>query len=345
MRILVVGCGSVGKRHLGNLLSLGHELLACDTRPDRQKEIKERFPSATVCSDIQEAFAKDPEAVFVCTPPSAHMQVARLSLEHSCHVFVEKPLSDTLHQVDEVIELSQRKNLSFMVGYTYRFSPALRKVKQLVEEKAIGKTFSARICFSEYLPDWHPWEDYRTFYMAKKSLGGGALLDESHTVDFARWFFGEVEEVFSFNGKVSSLEIETDDLAELLLRFQNGVIATIHLDLFGRAYRKTIEVMGEEGNIEWDFYRNEVRLYLASQKKWEIYPYKDERNAMFLEEAKYFVECALQGRRPFLDGEEGKKTLQVLLAARESSQRKQSVAVKPGFGARETVGSRGGIIS
>lgn len=328
MKLLVVGCGSVGKRHIGNFKSIGvNNITAADSRQDRLKEVQEKYGIENLYSDFNKAMERDYDAVAICTPPNSHTPIAVRAAEKNCHILIEKPISNSMEGMDKLLNIAKKKHLVIMVGYTYRFWPPLIKVKELLTEKVIGDIYSVRIEFSEYLPDWHPWEDYRTFYMAKKEQGGGAILDESHTVDFARWLFGEIKEVACFNDKLSNLEITSDDIAEMLVRFESGAMGNIHLDIFGRAYRKNLEIIGGKGNMYWDFYQNKVEIYHAKEKKWEIYPFNCDRNVMFVEEVKHFLDCAEKNRTPKISGEDGAKTLKCVLAAIESSKTKKMVRI------------------
>ena len=321
MRLLVVGCGSAGKRHLGNHQSLGvTDIGAVDTREDRREEVAQRFGVSQLYASMDEALANPWDAVVVTTPPSSHVPVARAALDHGAHTFIEKPISSTPDGVEDLITLAGQKKLVVMAGYTYRFWPPLQKFRELIQGGAIGKTYSVQITFSEYLPDWHPWEDYRSFYMASKEQGGGAILDESHTLDFARWIFGEVDEVACINNKVSHLEISSDDVALLLLRFRSGVVGTVHMDIFGRSYQKSMQAMGEKGNVRWDFYQNKIELYHGDQRRWEIFEFREERNYMFLEEAKHFQACISSGAVPPADGGDALNTLRCVTAGIESSR-------------------------
>ena len=145
------------------------------------------------------------------------------------------------------------------------------------------------------------------------------------STDFARWIFGEIAEVACLNDKVSSLEISSDDAAILVVRFQSGVVGTIHMDIFGRAYQKSMEAIGEKGNLRWDFYKNQVALYHGDERRWEIFQFSQERNFMFLEEAKHFLDCISNEAAPPVDGKDGLKTLKCVMASVESSRTRQFV--------------------
>jgi predicted dehydrogenase len=321
MRLLVVGCGSIGKRHLGNFQQLGvSHLGAVDPRPDRRQEVMERFGLRSLYGSIDEALRDGYEAALVGVPTRYHVEVAEKAVAAGMHVLIEKPIADRIDGVRELLEKVAKKGLCLMVGYTYRFWPPLLKIKELIDHGIFGRLYSVQITFSEYLPDWHPWEDYRSWFMAKKELGGGAILDESHTLDFARWLFGEVDSIFCVNGQFSHLEITSDDLAEMIVSFRSGAVGNIHMDIYGRHYRKEMAIIGEKASGYWDFYANQVKVYHAEGKTWQTWQFSCDRNDMFLAEDRHFLDCIANESKPMVDGADGLKTLQVILAAVESSK-------------------------
>jgi predicted dehydrogenase len=330
MKILVVGAGSVGKRHLKNLQQLGvSDLTAVDTREDRLEEIKTAVTGVKGVASLEAALKEKFDGAVVAAPPHVHVSIGRLLIEKKIPILMEKPLADREEGVRELLEKADQNKIPIVTGYTYRFWPPLVKISQLLDQKPIGRILSVRIEVSEYLPDWHPWEDYRDFFMAKKEQGGGALLDESHMIDIALWLFGEIEEIFCVNEKLSSLEITTDDLAEMIVKFKSGAVGSLHMDIFGRAHQKGMTVIGDEGNLIWDPDKNEVRLFRAAAKAWETFPFVCERNEMFLEEAKHFIAVIKGQEKPRLNGWDGYKTLQYILAARDSARQKKSLVMTP----------------
>ncbi len=327
MRFLVVGCGSIGKRHLGNLKALSAgELVAYDSNPERCGEAREKY-GIKVTADFDEAMGYGPDVVLVCTPTSLHMDYALPAVRHDCHVFIEKPISHTMEWVDELIETASSKNLVTLVGCNFRFHWGLKLVKKLLDEGRIGRLLCARAQFGQYLQDWHPWEDYRKGYSANKALGGGIILDAIHEIDYIYWLMGKVNTVSCFAGKLSSLEVDTEDTAEILLRFQNGAIAEIHMDYIQRAYNRSCELIGEEGTITWSFQDNQVRLYSAEDKDWQLYaqdiPY--ETNQMYIAEMEHFLRCLRGEDQPALNAIEAKSELEIVLAAKRSSDIRKAV--------------------
>lgn len=322
MRMLVIGCGSIGKRHIRNLKGLNAgDIIAHDIQPERRHEV-ELECEVRAYDDLEEALAQKPEVALVCTPTSLHIPAALSAAHNGCHLFIEKPLSHSLDGVDKLIEIVAQKGLVTLVGCNMRFHPSIVLVKELLEKESIGRVLCARVQAGQYLPDWHPWEDYRQGYSANRSLGGGIILDGVHEIDYITWFLGEVSQVACLTDKLSSLEIDTEDTAEILLRLKSGTIVEVHMDYIQRAYGRSCQIIGEEGTILWDFNDKQVKLYSAETKEWQAFPEKLDYdiNQMYVEEMKHFVSCLEGKARPMQDIVAGKKTLEIALAAKESNE-------------------------
>jgi len=319
-KVLVVGSGSIGRRHLGNLASLGiRQLAVCDSREDRLAPAVEELKISGF-SSYQKALAESrPDIVFICTPPISHLAQAGQALQAGAHVFVEKPLSDTLEGVDELIAAAESADKVVRVGYNLRFHPGLLEIKRLLSEGAIGRIFWAYIEFGQFLPDWRPWQDYRESYTARKALGGGIILDASHELDYAMWLFGEPGAVSCMAGKTSDLEMDVEDSATILVRFAGGTDAVIHVDCLQRSYSRGCKLVGELGTVCWDYNDNQVRLFSASRKKWENISYEFEPNQMYLREVETFLAQAAQGKTGVEDLVHAGSVLTVALAARKSA--------------------------
>jgi predicted dehydrogenase len=320
MKILVIGCGSIGERHIRNLKGLfAGEIIACDTDQKQLSAIGKKYKTQT-CTDLERALGKNVDAALICTPPSTHISIAREVVDRGAHVFIEKPLSHSLKGVDELIERARKKNFTILVGYNLRFHPGLALVKKLCGRGEVGRILSARAEVGQYLPDWRPWQDYRRSYTARKKLGGGIILDGSHELDYMRWLLGEVKEVSCFADKLSSLEVDTEDTAEVLLKFKSGAIAGVHLDFIRRDYSRNCELIGEEGSIVWSYPEALVKVYSARNKKWRAIRAGGNPNETYVREIEHFLRCVWGKENPLIDGKEGKKTLEIALAAKKSAE-------------------------
>lgn len=329
---LVIGGGSIGKRHMRNLLSLGQKVIALDTREDRCTEAREKLGIAAY-SDPAEAWARKPAAVFVTTPTSHHLAPALEAAERGCPLFIEKPLAHETNGLDALLAEVEARGLVTLVGCNLRFHPGLRKAKELLESGAIGRVLAVRAEVGQYLPDWHPWEDYRQGYSANARLGGGVILDDIHELDYVRWLGGEVEEVTGYALRTGCLEIDTEDMASLLLRFRGGAVGEVHMDYIQRVYSRTCHVIGLEGTLRWDVAEG-VRLWRKAEGRWEGFPLPAgwSPNDMYLDELRHFLGCLDGKERPCQDVFEAKRILEVALAAKRSSA--EGRAVRLGTGGR-----------
>lgn len=329
MLILIVGCGSVGKRHIRNLRALeAGDIIAHDAKPERCYEVEQEYGVQTY-NNLDEALTQKPEVALVCTPTSLHISPALSAAQKGCHLFIEKPLSHSLDGVDELLWTVAQKNLVTLVGCNMRFHPGIALMKELLVKKSIGKVICVRVQAGQYLPDWHPWEDYREGYSARKPLGGGVILDSIHEIDYVSWFLGDVSQVFCFSDKLSSLEIDTEDTAEILLQFRSGAIAEVHLDYVQRYYGRSCQIIGEEGTILWDFNETRVQLYSASNGKWQVFPDNPgyDANEMYLKEMKHFLQCLAGKTKSMQDINRAKTVLEIALAAKKSAKTRKAISL------------------
>jgi len=318
MKILVAGCGSIGARHIGNLKSLGiSDIIGCESDRKMLDLIQKKY-GIPVFTDLNAALKQCPDAVFICTPPHLHIKVALETVKTGAHLFIEKPISHNLKNIDKLIRIAKARRLVIMVGYNWRFYRGLETVKTLLSKGKIGRIISIRIEAGQYLPDWRPQQDYRKSYTAKKSMGGGIILDGSHEIDYARWLFGDVKEVFCLAGKLSNLKVDTEDTAEITLKFRNNIIANVHLDFVQRVYSRSCKIIGEKGTILWDYPTKTIKIYTPKENNPK--PIKTKPNDMYLNEVRHFINCIKSDKKPLVDGIEGKKTLEVALSAKKSAR-------------------------
>ena len=330
MRALVAGGGSIGRRHLGNLKQLGVERLAVvESDPARREEVASAF-SAESFTGLRKGLEWDPDFVVVATPTHLHAEQALQAVRAGKPVFVEKPLSHSAAGIVELAELVAAEKLISLMGCNMRFHPGPAKVKQLLAEGKLGRILFGRIHVGSYLPDWRPDVDYRRNYAGKAETGGGCILDCIHEIDLARWYLGEMESVFCCAGHLSSLEIETEDVASLVCRHQGGGISEIHLDYVQHTYERGCQIVGERGSIFWDYNGKAVRWYDAAKKEWTTYPQPEawETNQMYVDEMKHFLDCVKKKRETALPIADAAALMRVVFAAKESAKQGKMLAVK-----------------
>jgi len=321
MRVLIVGFGSIGQRHYENLRHIDPEIEITIWRQHTKTMPETGNSECRIVHTLDEALQPKPDCALICNPASQHIQTALSLAKEGIHLFIEKPISDTLEDVDALVALCKQKRLTLMVGYNFRFYKPLQMMRSAILKGKVGRILNIRAEIGQYLPDWRPERDYRESVSAKKTLGGGALLELSHELDYVRWIVGEVEQVYCLSGHVSDLEMDVDDMAEIVLKFQDGIFGSVHLDMVQRTPFRLCRVIGTDGTIEWNANSHQVRLFSVFENGWQdLHPAMDmDRNEMYDAELKHFFGC-IQGRfEPFCSGEDGLRVLQIVLAAKKSS--------------------------
>ena len=331
--VLVVGAGSVGKRHLRNLSMLGCRVSAIDPRADRLEEAAGEVQLEGRFTNFEEALrpAEGYTGAVVASPPKHHIPQCIALAGEGMPILLEKPVARSLREaveLDEALKKGRRANL--LLGYSYRWWPPLNEFRSRIRSGEIGRPLHARFVMSAHLADWHPWERYQDFFMASRDLGGGALLDESHFIDLMISFFGIPKAVFAVVEHISGLDIDTDDNVDLTAFYENGPRVTLHLDLFGRPHEKYISVTGETGTLVWSFEPNRIRLGRAMEQVWTDAEFHHERNDMFVETAREFLEM-VEGRGTVRCSlRDGIDVLRVVEACRESAAHGRVVPVGAG---------------
>ncbi len=318
MKILIWGLGSIGMRHVSLIRELYPDIRLLAFRSGNgtngtgdSSDIKELF-------DIQEAMDCKPDAVFITNPTGMHIDSAIIAAENSCHIFIEKPLSHNMKGIDKLIRTVKEKNLITLMGCNMRFNPVLIKVKEMIDRRQLGTPLSFRISCGSYLPDWRPGQDYRRSYSAREDLGGGVVLDLIHELDYAYWIFGEFTDYRSFAGRISDLEIHTEDYAEIIVKTDQNVVGSIHLDYFRKAPQRIIEITCQNGVIKGDMISN--TLYINSEGEEDRIEFSFDRNLMYREQLKHFIDCVQNNKVTFNPIETGYKILKYALGIKNGSE-------------------------
>jgi predicted dehydrogenase len=335
MKCLFAGLGSIGQRHVRNLRHLlGRDVEILAYRALRQSPVLnadmtvrtgavlETAHDIRSFSDLDEALAEQPDVVFVTNPNRLHVPVALAAAKRGCHLFIEKPLSDSLEGLDELIEEVERKKLTAFVAYQFRFHPGLRHLKSLLEEQRLGGLTAAHIVNGEYLPDWHPYEDYRASHAARRDLGGGSLRIQSHEFDYALWLFGMPRQVYAVGGHLSRLEVDVEDSVSILLACdgkQGRFPVHLHLDYLQRPPQRLCEIIGDAGKVRYDFYANQVEIHDLQGRTRQVIEFTGfDRNQMFMDELRHFLACLRGEEQPLIDLREAIRSLRISLWAEES---------------------------
>ncbi len=328
MKFLIAGLGSIGRRHLNMLRELGQEDIVLYRTHQSTLDDKD-LAGIPVYTDLRDALALKPDAVIVANPTSLHMAVAIPAAEAGCHILLEKPISDDLSRVDELRKAAEKSGSRILVGFQFRYHPTLNKARELIQEGALGQTLSAHSHWGEYLPNWHPWEDYRQSYAARADLGGGVIGTLTHPLDYMRYILGEIEETVSVQGHVSPLKLSgVEDVGEIGIKFKSGVIGAVHVNYFQRPPDHRLEIVGTKGTLRWNNadgvlhhydMPDEFGMWSASPSApiHTAYPLPDdfERNHLFVAQMAHFldvVEGKAEPRCSLKDGIAVQKLVEVV---------------------------------
>lgn len=331
VKILVMGCGSIGRRHIRLLCEMGVEVEACDVDDAAaERASKELGVLVHIDPDIG-ILAQFFDGAIIATPPHVHAGPAVLALREGLPIFIEKPLAATLEQATRIIDAAN--DTPVLVGYCLRRHAGLQRVKTLIEEGAIGRPLCARMWCGSYLPDWRPGTDYRHGYAAKRHQGGGVLLDISHEIDYACWLLGEPESVQCTLQTSGALEIETEDVADVLMTFRGGAQANIHLDYLDRSRDRGCVVAGDKGSLRWDGWDTRsvgALLQTAVGAEWKrghASPKPWEPDDMYRAELQHFLAVVRGEATPVCTAQDGLLALRIADAAQRSHATGQRVTL------------------
>jgi len=283
--------------------------------------VEERYQVESFTS-LASALACQPNVAFICNPSSLHVPAALACAEAGCDLFIEKPVSAALEGIERLLDLVESKQLVAAVGCQLRFHPALEMLKRHIEEASIGHVLAVRAEVGEYLPDWHPYEDYRRSYAAQRSLGGGVILTLIHEIDYLAWLFGVPRRLFAVGGHLSALEMDVEDVASILAECSAaGRAFPVHLqmDYLRRPPRRTCSVLGEAGSLDLDLRQHSLTLTTVKDERLTLFDdAKFDRNKLFLAELSDFLAACSERKQPRVTLNDGIAAVRVAVAAHRS---------------------------
>lgn len=317
LKVLIAGFGSIGRRHYQNLLALGQrDFVFYRSRKGTLDDAAiGQWPAFT---DLSEALSCGPELAIIANPTSLHLPTALQAAEANCHLLIEKPLSQSLESCDRLADLVRERHLTALVGCQFRFHPLLIRLRQEIATGRLGEIFGARAEWGEFLPAWHPWEDYRQSYSSRDELGGGVILTLIHPIDYLCWLFGKVQRVQAMTRSLEYLATPAgEDAADILLKFRSGVVAQVHLDYHQRPPVHRLSLWGQLGRAVCDFQAGSLEWTdLDGKIAAETPPAGFERNTMFMDEMRHLLDCIQNQAEPLIPLRDGIAALEVALEAK-----------------------------
>jgi predicted dehydrogenase len=332
MRGLLVGYGSIGRRHLTNLRELGVQDWAL-VHTGRGTLAVDLPPGSRVYSDLHEALRQEtPTFAVIANPTSAHAASATACLDAGCHVLLEKPVSHSIEGLDRLADAEQTSSGEVLVGFQFRFHPALQEVRELLRRLAVGRPLHTEVVWGEFLPSWHPWEDWRNGYAAVRELGGGVHHTICHPFDYLRWWFGDAQVVRAALTIHGPLELDVAEAADVLLRFASDVTAHVRLDYWSRPQTHRVEITCSDGTIAWNFMTGQLRVWSTASDEWmtKALPSVESRNELFVDEVRHFLDIVNGHARPICGLDDGIAVAQLCTAIERDWARDPVVPTREG---------------
>ena len=281
----IIGYGSIGQRHVRNLIALGYKdiVLLRKIGSGNNYDLKE-------FTEIKEFLGSEPDVVIIANPTNLHAEFLTQILSLDINVLVEKPLVATIEEWQSLQDQLLNYDGIGMTAYNMRFHPSVSETQKIITENKLGKIYSARFFVGQYLPNWRHGTDYSKSYSASSEMGGGVLFDLIHEIDLAYFLIGEPLGRVAYQvDRLSDLRIDSEDLAELLYRTEDKTFVSIHLDYLTRNYQRYIEIVGEHGSLRTDLYSNKVTVISENGEKDERFFNEFSRNNMYLDMLSGFI--------------------------------------------------------
>lgn len=343
IKALFIGLGSIGQRHLRNIKSLEGDNVECiayrsqrltpmltdDMQVAHDGSLVEAY-GLKEYENFDQCLREKPDIAFITNPSSMHLHYAIKCASQGCALFIEKPLSDKIDGVEKLISFCESKSIISFVGFQLRFDSGMCLIKKYVENKSLGNILGAEIHQAEYLPSWHPYEDYSISYASRKDLGGGVILTQIHELDYTSWLFGMPVSVYCVGSKRSKLNVTVEDTASLLLKYKDGKTyypVNINLDYLQRPPRRGCIIVGDNGRIEWDYHANRLLFFKHDGEIIEHSFPQRKRNDLFMKEMVHFLDCYRAGRQTMIPVAVGDQSLRIAIAALESMKTGKTVDI------------------
>ncbi len=328
MKLLIIGCGSIGKRHVANAKKYS-EVGVYDSA-ESVRDYYKNSDSVTIFSGLEAALAWKPNGAIIATPPDGHIKIAKFCVDANIPVLIEKPISNQFSDAEEFLKIAKEKKSKVFVVCNMRFHSAISTLEKYLPR--IGRPLFTRAYYGNYLPNMRPKQDYRQLYAASSEKGGGVVLDAIHEIDYLRWLLGDVISVMAATAQLGDLEINVEDYASIMMLHRSGVRSEIHLDFLQQVKRRGCEIVGTDGTLIWQSEGKNpeictVRLYSKSLAKWETIYHDDNEdlNSAYDILVQRFIHSLDEDDSMLASGQDGLADLVIALAALKSAKYNQPV--------------------
>ena len=294
--VLVLGLGSIGRRHARCFLAAGAEkVTGFDPSDERRVQFTDELDYPAV-ADEDEALGLGADLVVVASPNAFHARQVNAALDQGVAVFVEKPLAIALEDGEAIAARVAAEKAYLHMGSNWKFHPAFRAMKEIIANGQLGQVTGGQVVAGGWLPDWHPYEDYRQMYTSRRELGGGAVFD-THELDYLSWLLGPLRSLTGRTAQSGCLEIETEDVAAAVLEFESGALVTLLTDYIQRVPQRRYFLNGDQGTLEWDLFDQQIKLSRPGRRHVETIDVElADLNEMYVAQAAHVLEDLHTGR-------------------------------------------------
>ena len=332
MRILIIGFGSIAKKHLAALKAIDPSCEVSLLRRQANEDLGEFKPLIkNIYIDSAIAFQHAHDAVIITNPAVFHAEYVRRCFAVKLPVFVEKPLTANLAEAQALKQLyDQSSQPVVMVGYCMRFLKPLGIIKQMITEGRMGRIFSVGASVGQWLPDWRPQQPYQQQVSANAALGGGAILELSHEFDYLNWLLGQPTAVTAVADTVGNLGIHVEDMAEIIIRYHQGAIGHVHVDFLDKAAHRSCRIIADKGTLVWQTHEGgSLRWFDAVSRQWQdlMLPYESSVKMMYEDQMREFLACVKGKQQPRVGLNEALEALAIAEAAKIASLEKREVVL------------------
>ena len=318
-RVAIIGLGSIGRRHLRLISEIRPDIEIIVVRSGHGNACEEEKIASKTVYSISDAIKSGVQAAIVSSPATLHLEQSLRLVNNGVHLLIEKPLSHTSYGLDEFLKSVNDNSVVAMVGYVLRYDPGAIKFKNWLNSKAIGRILHARIECGSYLPDWRPGQNYRKSVSALFELGGGALLELSHELDYLHWFFGKPIDVQAQIRNSGTLNVNVEDQVDLLMTSKQGYSIVAQVDFIRRYVKRKCTVLTTEGELTWNAIKQNI-TWKTVNKGSSSYDYSNKRDYIYRTQIEVFIDCIENDNAPIVAVEDGINVLRLIDAARDSSK-------------------------
>jgi len=307
MRALVIGCGSIGRRHIRNLAGMGvRDIRVVSRRPGCLRPLGGLPARVTV---IGSAAGVAADFAMICNETDRPFRRADPFLKRGMPVFIEKPVSHSLKEARRLLPWARRGKI--FIAYNFRFLGAIRHIKGLLDRRVLGTVYSARFEVGQYLPDWRPGRDWKRTYSADPKRGGGVALDLSHEIDYMRYLFGDPVRHATMRSRAGGLESKVESLFEGLYQYADGFTCSVHMDYLQRIPRRTIRIVGTKAVLECDLIGKRMEILSPGRRRVLTDKRFFDLDKTYRDELAHFIRCVAGRERPLIGVPDGIRALEL----------------------------------